>query len=355
MDGKLGEMSSVPRHRRLLYLAFSVIPLLLLLASVEIGLRVYDWSRGTSAHGRAFWYWGFVQDPLMGYRSRPNLDIVLSGGNHLDTNGQGFRDLDLAIRPAAPRRLIVCMGESSTWGIGSSNRATTWPHQLHQVLNGTDPRLVAFNAGMPGYSLVENLPLLNYRLLKYRPEAVVYMGFRNDVEFYMRGLTDETDVNFYSRRLAPLPATFLSNLFLRSSVVALIASRLGNAVKLDQQTGVTEHQAGQEITPRGEELFRDQIALMKRLCDRHHVKLLWVDQPLDYAKRGTAATGLKAAREILRDELSQQGIPLLKAHAIYDYQHFPMIDDVHFNDAGNKHLASILAPQILAELNKPAL
>ena len=38
-----------------------------------------------------------------------------------------------------------------------------------------DAQFVVFNAGMLGYTVDENLQLLNHRLLKYRPEAVVYI------------------------------------------------------------------------------------------------------------------------------------------------------------------------------------
>lgn len=345
-------MSPTPPQRSR-YFLFSLIPLVFLLISVEAGLRVYDWSRGASAEARAYWYWGFVQDRLTGYRARPNLNLVMAGGrSRLDTNSQGFRDQELAVDSVQPRRLILCLGESSTWGTGSSSRLTTWPHQLHELLRQEDPSAVVFNAGMPGYTVVENLQLLNHRLLKYRPEAVLYMGIRNDVEFYMRSLSADTDLNLYARKLAPLPSSFLNNLVLKSSLGAMIASRLGDTVQFDRQTPAGEPQQGKGLTPRGVEAFRDQIALMKTLCDRHGVKLLWVDQPVD-AARSTIADSLKTARGILREELSQEGIPLLQAQTLYDFRKYPLVDDVHFDDAGSRYLASLLAPQLLAEINRP--
>jgi lysophospholipase L1-like esterase len=275
--------------------------------------------------------------------------------SRLDTNAEGFRDFDLPLHASAPRRLIICMGESSTWGIGSSSRLTTWPHQLHQILTQQDGQFVVFNAGMPGYTIVENLQLLNLRLLKYRPEAVVYMGFRNDVVFYMRALSESTDLNFYPRRLAPIPATAINNLFMRSSLIAAVVSRVGAIVPLDKQNAPGEAE-GTDLTERGKQTFLDQIALMKDLCDRHNVKLLWIDQPINYAT-GSAGPGYRAAaesaRSLLHDELAKERIPLLQARTLYDYRQQPMIDDAHFTDAGNRHLASLLAPQIVAELNQP--
>jgi lysophospholipase L1-like esterase len=349
-------MNTSPTRFRARFVVFSMIPLMLLLVTAEVGVRLYDWGRGADAHARAPWYWGFVQDRLLGYRPRPNLEMAFPGGRYsIDTNAQGFRDADLSIQSTEQRRLILCMGESSTWGSGSSSRLTTWPHQVHEILNQKDSSYVVFNAGIPGYTVVENLQLLNLRLLKFRPEAVVYMGFRNDVEFYMRALDQDTDLNLYPRRLAPLPASTFNNVLMRSSLIAMAAGRIGSVITWDKQTAKGVPRPGPRLTARGEETFRDQIALMKDLCDRHGIRLIWVDQPVDYAKRSVGdQEAIKLARAVLHDELSKNRIPLLQAEAIYDFQQFPLIDGVHFSDGGNRYLASILAPQILAELNRAA-
>jgi hypothetical protein len=347
-------MSTPATRFRARFVVYSIIPSILLLVAAELGLRFYYWERGGDVHAREWWYWAFVQDRLLSYRARPNLSMVLPGGkDRIDTNAQGFRDVDLPIQSTGQRRLIICMGESSTWGTGTSSRLTTWPHQLQLILRQKDPHYVVFNAGMPGYTVVENLQLLNLRLLKYRPEAVVYMGFRNDAEFYMRSLDEETDLNLYPRELAPLPDSIFNNVLMRSSLIALALSQGGSLIHWYKLGAKEEPIPGSRLTARGDETFRDQIVLMKDLCDRHGIRLMWVDQPVDYAK-SDAAIAIRHARAVLHDELSKDRIPLLQAAAIYDFQRFPLIDDVHFGDRDNRYLASLLAPQILTELNQAA-
>lgn len=343
-------MNNPPSRSRIRLVVFNMIHLALLLLLAEAGLRLYDWGKGDGAHARNWWYWGFVQDPLLGYRARPNLTILLPGGkNRIDTNAQGFRDVDLPVR-SGQRRLIICLGESSTWGTGSSSRMTTWPHQLQQILQKNDRRYVVFDAGMPGYTVVANLQLLNLRLLKYRPEAIVYMGFRNDVQFYMRSLEEKTDLNFYPRELAPLPATLINNLMMRSSLISTIVVQVGGLIQSYRQKHHEQPIPGPQLTSRGLETFRDQIALMKTLCDRHGIKLMWVDQPV-YYPNSDASDAIRLARVVLHQELSKDRIPLLQAATVYDFKRFPLLDDVHYSDEDNHYLASILAPQILAELN----
>jgi hypothetical protein len=96
------------------------------------------------------------------------------------------------------------------------------------------------------------------------------------------------------------------------------------------------------------------VALLNTLCQRHDVKLLWVDQPIDYRDKvgELLRPGFEHLRQILRDELNKQEVPLLDAHAVYDYAQFPLADDVHHTPEGIKHLASLLAPQILEQLNR---
>lgn len=331
---------------------FAIVAILLPLIALETGIRLYDLARGASTDARTSWYWGFTQDRLLGYRARPDVDITYAGGtNHLDTNSQGFRDREFDPETLVGKRVVIVLGESSTWGTGSTSRDTTWPRQLDRLLAARDPRFVVLNAGMPGYTLVENVQLLNLRLLKYHPEAVVYMGLRNDVEFYARSLTEDLDLNFYPRQAATLAPTWLNSLVLRSALLGLLVTKVGVIFSLDAQ-GVNLPQAGEHLTPRGAQTVRDQIALMSDLTTRHGARLFWVDQPIDYSKT-TQGLALEEARAVVRDEVAKNAIPLLDAHGTYSFKEFPTLDDVHLTDGGNRHLAGIVAPQLLRLLDPP--
>lgn len=343
-------MDSSPSFPRSRVVIFSLLPVVVFLLLGEIGLRVYDWSREASSHARAYWYWGYAQDKYLGYRGRPNTDIVLAGGNHLDTNSAGFRDAALPLSVPG-RRLIICMGESSTFGTGAKNRLTTYPHQLQAILQQHDPRFVVYNAGIPGANTVDNAQRLSLALLKYKPEAVIYMGFIADVNVYLTRLENNLDLNLYPRYLALLPTTFWNSFWLRSSLLAAIASRISGKVPLDRQSDLPIPAATGGPTPRGGEVFRDRIATMKFLCDRHNVQLMWVDQVVDYSRRNDV-DAVKKSRAMLHDELAKDGIPLLQAAEIYNFRQYPLLDDVHFDDKGNRYLASLLAPQILAQLDR---
>lgn len=323
--------------------------LVLLLGLIEMGIRVHDFIRGTSANGRGSWFWAFQQDRYLSYRPRENVNLTIPGGNKMDTNSAGFRDVEIPISPAGPRRLIICQGESSTWGTGTSDRYHTWPCFLGRELRqACSEPFVTFNAGVPGYTLLENVQQLQMRLLKYKPEAIVYMGFRNDLVYYASSLDDDWDVNQYPRVLASVADTWVNRSLMESSLFTLLTSKWRARHPLDFH-GVGPKLGAPHPTARGEALFRDQIALLSMICRRHSVQLLWVDQPIS----PIVGTNYDEMRAILHDELKRQDIPLIAAHDRYDHKAVPMLDDVHFSDAGNEQLAKILAPQVLELLRKP--
>lgn len=210
------------------------------------------------------------------------------------------------------------------------------------------------NAGFPAYTTVHNLQLLQMRLLKYKPEAILYMGFSNDCTQYAASLENETDFNLYPRVLATWPHSWSTRTLMRSSLFSLLADfwRKSSA-NSHQRIEATLPAEGAVVTRRGETLFRDQIALMKLLCQRHAIKLLWVDQVINPDASKTSARQMKlheSLRAVLHDELRREDIPLLQANDRYDHAAAPMIDIVHLTDLGNAQLAKILAPQLISLL-----
>lgn len=331
-------------------LLFGLVTFLFFLALAEVALRVFDLTRGASVHARASWFWGFEQDRLLDIRAKPNVNITYPGGvQKMDTNAEGFRDVDIPIEPQRERRLIICIGESSTWGTQCSDHTHTYPRLLQEELKQAFPEesFVVMNAGFPAYTLVHNVQLLQLRLLKYKPEAILCMGLHNDCDFYATSLENEGDYNRYPRRLANLPDTWVNRVLMQSSLFSFLAHRVSSRSGhlLDYQA-IVPQDAGM-VTSRGETLFRDQIALMKLLCQRHAIKLIWVDQVIDPSKVTEERLKMyESVRAILHDELRRQDIPLLQANDRYDHAAVPMADEVHFTDLGNAQLAKLLAPQL---------
>ncbi len=319
--------------------------------AIEVGIRLIDGVRGKPPQARAHWYWGFEQDRFLGYRPAANIKLQLDSTHSFDTNSAGFRDREIAIHSPTPRRLIICMGESSTWGIGSRNFETTWPKYLEKLLQSEDKNFVVLNAGVPAYTTVENLQLLSLRLLKYRPEAILYMGFRNDLVSYVNRLNNAIDLDFYSRPVAQLARDRFTDFWMQSAAVSYFISRFRNHGQLDKRAWDIAHEINRmnpQVTAlelgRGKQLLDDNIALMSLLAKRHHSQFIWVDQVTQFIE------GFDEFRKDLLTQVQQLNIPVIQAHSIYDQVKFPLLDDVHFSEKGNRYLAELIAPQLMEKL-----
>jgi CheY-like chemotaxis protein len=278
-----------PGRERRLRILFALLSAVATLLALEGGIRVYDLARGRSVRARASWYWLYEQDPHLGFRGRAGARLT-TPGDVVRHDAEGFRDdRDLATVATGDRRLVICVGESSTYGISAGTNEDTYPARLEAGLRASsgDPRWVVFNAGMPGYTSYEVLNLIRLRLLRARPEAIVAMSLRNDHEFIARSLDDAQDYDFYPLRVAQLSASFPNECLMRSSLYSLLVTRM-RARFIDDLGGRQPARTYSEPTPRGLKMYRDDIAETAALCARSGVRLFYVDQPVDVRAYDTA-------------------------------------------------------------------
>lgn len=322
------------------------------LVAAELGLRLVDVARGKDVRARASWHWLFEQDRLLGYRPRPGVRLDF-GDSVTETNALGFRDREWPAPGASTGRpRIICMGESSTWGLGSTSREATWPRRLEEHLRAAGSTAEVLNAGVAGYSLLENVPLLRLRLVEQRPDAILYMGLRNDVDGYVVRVGPGRHASALPRALAPLPSDPLTSLLLRSSLVGLVLGRVGAAHPLDPAAAPVDAAPG-AASSLGLDLLGDQVAELALLCARHGIRLVWVHQPLDRARLSPAfLEALGAARARLDRELAAADVPALDAERLYDARRFPLLDDCHLSDEGNRHLAALIGDRVGPHLER---
>lgn len=339
-----------PRRRsKVLLAAASVVATL---ACLEIGIRVFDAARGRSWNARASWHWMFEPDPYTGYRGRASVEAEFGSKGVSRHNRDGFRDeRELAeIVKVGGHRLVVCVGESSTYGIGAPTAREAYPARLEAHLrkaSGRDDWYV-YNAGYPAFTSYQVVQLLHLRLLKFRPTAVVMMDLRNDVELVSKRIDDDTDYDRLASPLAPFPKTWRSEIAMRSALVSFIASRFHDSRPIDTPIDGPAHR----ITPRGMSFYADNIATAALLCRRGGVPLLVVDQPVfDEAHQAERRLATAQLRAIMQNTCREEAIPLLEADRPLHAAGFRSPHEVHLGPDGNDRLAAILAPQILRAID----
>ena len=117
-----------------------------------------------------------VRDDFLRLDLRPNAEVVFMG-RPLTTNRWGMRDRDR--EPAKPEGTyrIAVLGPSYVYGAGVADNET-FTHFLEERLNRsaareTNRRYEVLNFGLPDYSLLRQLAILEQRAVMFQPDAVV--------------------------------------------------------------------------------------------------------------------------------------------------------------------------------------
>jgi lysophospholipase L1-like esterase len=106
----------------------------------------------------------------------------------IHVNGQGFRGPEVSVAKAPGTLRVMMVGSSTTFDPGVSSDQATWPARLQVLLNGAvDGRPVeVINAGVPGYTMIDDVIRLETELYQYQPDVVVLYEGHNDLFGAMR-------------------------------------------------------------------------------------------------------------------------------------------------------------------------
>ena len=145
---------------------------------------------------------------------------------HVHTNDRGYRTPPFADAKAPGVIRIVCLGDSSTFGM-QVEEADTYPRLLAARLEEAAPgKFEVINLGVPGYSSRQGLEQLQRQVLALKPDVVFFAFGTNDrawpraisddelirlnqstmggLLFHLRELLDHSTLYKVLRRLTPL-------------------------------------------------------------------------------------------------------------------------------------------------------
>lgn len=256
---------------------FSLVPILVLLVSGEVALRIWAYYFRTS-----YERYSYARGRL---ELVPNIQFTTAKGEEFRINSKGFVGRDFTdVKPEGMYR-IFALGDSCTFGDGYWRRA--YPSMLEQLLDSADlgGQFEVINAGIEGYNSEYALARLRSELVAYDPDMlIVYIGWNDLMKldpqnataagrhawlarlmegsylikgykkllfFYLRPLVirpkpagDEADVHAFDQFV---PLQFQENL--ESMVEALQARRI-EPVLLTLPTAVESHMSHEELERR---------------------------------------------------------------------------------------------------------
>lgn len=97
------------------------------------------------------------------------------------TNSKGLRSREFPIEKDEKTFRIICLGDSTTFGYGVSDK-DTYPARLEEMLlaKARNRRFEVINAGIPGHTSRDGLIFLEKSLLNYYPDLIIVSLGLND-------------------------------------------------------------------------------------------------------------------------------------------------------------------------------
>jgi len=167
-------------RRVLASVALVAFGIALALGLLEVGLRVWFWTRG-SEHEREMYVYdrAAINTKISQFVGVPFLNYTLNPSQS-DINQLGYRGAAVAVpKPTGVFRIVV-IGASTTFGIGLATDET-WPFQLQSILHDQyGYNVEVINLGVPGYYSLNSVVNLATHGLALEPDLVINYDGVND-------------------------------------------------------------------------------------------------------------------------------------------------------------------------------
>jgi lysophospholipase L1-like esterase len=122
----------------------------------------------------------FQEDPIVGYKNKPNYVGYAEGFIRIETNSLGYRGKEVTLQKPPRTFRILGLGDSVMWGAGVQDSETylrLLERELNQSFSATTHlRFEIVNTGVIGYSTHQELLTLQRDGIRLSPDVVV-VGF----------------------------------------------------------------------------------------------------------------------------------------------------------------------------------
>jgi len=342
--------------------AFYVAMILMVLGIIELVGRIdyhFKYSPQENLLLEAFMGLGGTYNPNMvsNYSPHPYLVYTLNPNtkwNYEDyygvkpkqlINSLGYRGKETTVEKAAHVFRIVCLGGSTTFGLGEADETQTYPELLEKRLNElypNGPHFEVINAGTPGWSSAESLINLQFRVLELSPDMVILYDGVNDTFAMRRPEEGKSDYTNFRKSLSYQMPYDWEKVFLRYSYFCRLAYAMTHEIAFDinslavkpTPSGFNEREALNRATGK---YFKRNVESFVAIAKAHHVTPVLVTMG-----HGPWHPSLGLTCKIMREVAHAQGAVLVDFEP-YSRPGWFDIDNVHLLRPGNAALAEVIA------------
>jgi lysophospholipase L1-like esterase len=347
-----------PKPRKM----FFVLMILMVLGLIELVGRIdyhFKYTPQENLLVEAFLGLGGTYDPNMVSNYSPHHYLIYTLNPNLQwnyksyygvepkqlVNSLGYRGKETTVEKPEHVFRIVCLGGSTTFGLGESDESQTYPELLEKRLNELypgGPHFEVINAGTPGWSSAESLINLHFRVLELSPDMVILYDGVNDTFAMRRPDEGKSDYSTFRNRLNyELPHDWERPLLRYSHFYRLlyimshpIASDINSLAVKPVPSGFDERKALDSATGK---YFKRNVESIVAIAKMRHVTPVLVTMG-----HGPWHRSLGLTCQIMRDVARSQGAVLVDFEP-YSRQGWFDIDNVHLLRPGNTALAEVIA------------
>jgi lysophospholipase L1-like esterase len=272
-------------------------------------------------------------------------------------NSRGFRGPEI-VDPKGNVYRIVCLGESTVFGMTIRKNDKTWPELLEQMIHDRlkpSRPVEVINAGVPGWSIESNLKRLRSDILPLHPDLLIsYHGYNGFA------LIDDTLPPVWGPPPPPYPERPL-----RLAAALEYRISLADFVRQFQKSG-PEHPPRPPLQTPYADCYRQLIAFaqtnhihlaLANFCMAYHEGS---DQKLVdfYNNFGSGLLYVRSRVNAIHTEIVQRlaeatpGVTFIDTHPNLDGDHRKFVDVVHFTQEGRQQLAENVFAALLPQLEK---
>jgi lysophospholipase L1-like esterase len=275
-------------------------------------------------------------------------------------NRAGFRGNEVQVEKPPGHVRVVCMGESTTYCTGIADDLATYPARLEAHLRNArgDLDIEVINAGVGGYTSIENLLRLLFHVLPLSPDLVVHYYTHNDV--HPRRMPHlSRDYREYSRSWYEPPSFGIAGRLRRRWLLA--SGEIGTLVRRYDEYAGRRRSANVERNP--PVAFRTNMGALSLLAQHAGARVLFVNPPYRELGRnnGASADGSNLAyravwehRRIVEELARETGASVYDLASEMPYPDDPKdipnehyLDAVHVNEQGADLMGRLIANAIL--------
>ena len=279
----------------------------------------------------------------------PNRNFIASENPFLPyrvvTNSLGLRNSeDVSLVKPAGKIRILTIGDSFTFGPYVNNQ-DTYPSKLEQILKQKYPEVEVLNAGIPGYTLKDELEYLEEKGVKLNPDVIVVGVYIADLSRY--GASSQAIFSRAQHQRTEARWGWLLKLARKSAILAEVRQLAKNwtlpKVQKDIKPTTAPDQSDLQFLP----AYLEDLKGLLKLADDQHIKLLYLFLPayIQEVENSTYFPQVKIIEKFPADRPKLDLLPIFQANP-YPKSLYLMPLNSHLSAFGNEIVASAAAEKI---------